>query len=59
MRKRNKLALLLILPVAVFIWLVGWSLYWSGSRGKATETNKATNTGLTFTVLMPEQKYAT
>jgi hypothetical protein len=59
MRKRNKVALLLILPIAVFIWLVGWSLYCSGSRGNVTETNKATNTGLTFAVLMPEQKYAT
>ena len=59
MRKRNKSALLLILPIAVFIWLFGWILYWAGSIGKATKPSKATNNGLTFAVLMPEQKYAT
>jgi len=59
MRKRNKAAMLAILPIAVFIWLIGWILYWSGSAGKATKLSKAADNGLTFGVLMPEQKCAT
>jgi hypothetical protein len=59
MPKRNKVALLFVLPIAVFIWFIGWSLYWVGSKGKtATPSAKPLN-GLTFSVLMPEQKYAT
>jgi hypothetical protein len=60
MRKRNRVALLLVLPIAVFIWFVGWSLSWIGSKGKAAAppSTKPLD-GVTFTVLMPEQKYAT
>jgi hypothetical protein len=31
-RKRNKLVTLLLLPALAMIWVVGWSLYWIGSR---------------------------
>jgi hypothetical protein len=58
MPKRNRAALLLVLPIAVFFWFIGWSLYWMGSRGKALKPGKMPVNGLTFTVLMPEQKYA-
>ncbi len=59
MRKRNKSALLLVLPIAVCIWIIGWILYWEGAKGSATEKSKITENGLTFSVLMPEQKCAT
>ena len=58
MRKRNRAALLLVLPIAVFFWFIGWSLYWIGSMEKATRPGKIPVNGLTFTVPMPEQKYA-
>jgi len=59
MRKRNRVALLLVLPIAVFIWFIGWSLYLIGFRGKAAPPSTKPLNDLTFTVLMPEQKYAT
>jgi hypothetical protein len=58
MRKQNRVALLLILPIAVFLWFIGWSLYWIGSSGKVAKPRKIPDSWLTFTVLMPEQKYA-
>jgi hypothetical protein len=58
MRKRNRAALLLILPIAVFTWFIGWSLYLIGFRGKVAKPRKMPENGLTFTVLMPEKKYA-
>jgi hypothetical protein len=58
MRKRNRAALLLILPVAVFTWFIGWSLYWIGSGGKVAKPSKMPDSGLTFTVLIPEEVHA-
>jgi hypothetical protein len=60
MPRRNRVALLLILPIVIFMWLIGWSLYWIGSRGESAKPRKITDhKELTFTVLMPEEKYAT
>jgi hypothetical protein len=30
--KRNKIVTVLLLPALAMIWLVGWSLYWIGSK---------------------------
>ena len=59
MRKRSRVALLLVLPIAVFIWFIGWSLYWAGSKRKTATPSKKPLNDLTFAVLTPEQKYAT
>ena len=59
MRKRNRVSLLLVLPIAVFIWFVGWSLSWIGSKRKTAAPSTKPLDNLTFAVLMPEQKYAT
>ena len=31
-RRRNRLVTVLLLPVLVVTWFIGWSLYWVGSR---------------------------
>jgi len=59
MRKRNRAALLFVLPIAVFIWFIGWSLYWVGSKRQAVAPSMKPLDGVTFTVIVPEQKYAT
>jgi hypothetical protein len=60
MHKRNRVALFLMLPIVIFIWFVGWSLYWIGSRREVGKPRKNIDQKeLTFTVLMPEEKYAT
>jgi len=50
--------LFLAMPLAVFFWIFGWSLYWIGTqRDFAKPTLKRPNSnGLTFGVLIPEQK---
>jgi flagellar basal body-associated protein FliL len=30
--KRNKAVIALLLPVIIFLWIVGWSLYWIGRQ---------------------------
>jgi hypothetical protein len=48
-----------MLPLAVFFWVFGWSLYWIGSTKKLTVARKKESSKqLTFSVLMPEQEYA-
>jgi hypothetical protein len=59
MRKRNRVVLFLLMPIMVFMWLIGWSLYCIGSREDAKPRKKSNQNELTFTVQMPEEKYAT
>lgn len=60
MRKRNRGTLFLMLPLVVFFWFFGWSLYWIGSKKEVVKPRqKSDHKELTFTVLVPEQKYAT
>ncbi len=59
MRKRNRVILFLVMPLAVFFWVIGWSLYWISSNKKLAKPGKRDSSKeLTFTVVMPEQKYA-
>ena len=49
----------LVMPLAVFFWVFGWSLFWIGSNKKlAKPVKRNSSKELIFTVLMPEQKYA-
>jgi hypothetical protein len=53
--------MVLLLPVMAILWLMGWSLYWTGSmkqRVKSGESNRHEDKEVKFTVLMPEQKHA-
>ena len=62
MPRRNRVAVLLMLPIAVFLWFVGWSLYWAGLRKKrvhAKPTRSPDASELTFTVLVPEKEIET
>jgi len=59
MRKQSRVALFLMMPLVVFFWVLGWSLYWIGSNKKLTQPEKRNSSkDLAFTVLVPEQKYA-
>jgi hypothetical protein len=41
-RRRNRLATILLLPVFVIAWFIGWSLYWAGSRKDREQTKAST-----------------
>jgi hypothetical protein len=57
--KRTVLRVLL-LPVMAILWIIGWSLYWIGSRKQPAKTRKEDSSEqLAFMVQMPEQKQAT
>jgi hypothetical protein len=47
-----------MLPIIIFIWFIGWSLYWIGSRENAKPRKTSDQNELTFTLQMPEEKYA-
>ncbi|PIU58934.1 hypothetical protein COS86_06900 [Candidatus Bathyarchaeota archaeon CG07_land_8_20_14_0_80_47_9] len=36
---RNRVIRLLILPIAIFLWIIGWTMLWAGSR-KEQETQR-------------------
>jgi hypothetical protein len=57
MPKRRSKLVLLALPVAVFLWCIGWGFYWIGQKNeklRPAPVNKTEN--ITFTVLLSEPK---
>jgi hypothetical protein len=47
------------MPIIVFMWLIGWSLYCIGSGEDAKPRKTSNQNELAFTVQIPEEKYAT
>jgi len=48
-----------MLPIVVFLWLIGWSLYWTGRKKQVVPKEKMSDRKeLTFTLLTPEQQYS-
>jgi hypothetical protein len=43
---RNRLIKLILLPVAMFIWLIGWTMTWASTR-KEQETQQTRHKALT------------
>ena len=56
MRIRNRAVILILLPVTIFLWLIGWTLYWTGSRNKHPAPKKAaeTNTTISTAILLED-----
>ncbi len=40
MLRRNRFVAFALLPAAVMLWVVGWSLFWVGSRSKGVDIRK-------------------
>jgi hypothetical protein len=59
MRKRNRVAMFLLMPIIVFMWSIGWSLYWIDSREDAKPRKTSSQNELSFTMQVSEEKYAT
>lgn len=48
---RNLGIVIAILPIAFFLWIIGWSLFWIGSQNKPQETTpKRDGTEITTTI---------
>jgi len=61
MPKRNRAASLFLLPIAVFIWCIGWGLYAVGSKKEAKRNKPKTTIQRKMIMFVPplEQQYAT
>jgi len=53
------MTLFIVLPLAIFSWIIGWSLYWVGDKKhKVYQKPAHEHADLAFTVIPPERKYA-
>jgi cytochrome c-type biogenesis protein CcmH/NrfF len=55
---RNRLIKLFLLPVAVFLWIIGWTLMWAGTR-KEQETpaeTPAERQSITIMPILPDEQ---
>jgi len=51
----NRVAMLVILPITIFLWLIGWTLFWMGSKNISQETKGSTGTELRTAVELFEE----
>jgi hypothetical protein len=41
--KRNKAIIVLLLPAIIFLWIIGWSLYWIGHQKEPREVQPSSS----------------
>jgi hypothetical protein len=60
MARRNRVVFLLVMPIAAFLWFVGWGLSFVGSKksSKKIQTKLAVSNNLEVFVATLEKKYA-
>jgi hypothetical protein len=62
MPRRNRLTTVLIMPVAVLLWSLGWVFYWTGAKSKRAVLElplvEKQESEMQFAVIMPEQQIA-
>ena len=34
---RNRILLIILFPITVFLWLAGWTLFWTGSQRRQNQ----------------------
>jgi len=39
---RNRIVVIMLLPIVIFLWVIGWSLFWIGSQTKPHRTQNKT-----------------
>jgi flagellar basal body-associated protein FliL len=52
-RKRNKAIIAVFLPAIIFLWIVGWVLYWIGHQRKQQEPQAASPKQEDYVSLIP------
>lgn len=58
---RNKVIRLLFLPIAILLWIIGWTMLWAGTRKEQkTQQSQAEtppeNESITIIPMMPEEQ---
>lgn len=39
---RNRVVVIVLLPVIILLWIIGWSLFWIGSQNKSQKKQTTT-----------------
>jgi len=57
--KQNKITLFPRYILAIFLWFIGWSLYWIGARKQSvSQKSEVKQEKLVFTIIPTEEKLA-
>jgi len=58
MRYRG-IVMVMFLPIVIFLWMIGWSLFWIGSENEQLRTKAiADNDGLSLIGIRYEEEYS-
>jgi hypothetical protein len=51
--------MVMFLPIVIFLWMIGWSLFWIGSENEQLRTKAiADNDGLSLIGIRYEEEYS-
>jgi flagellar basal body-associated protein FliL len=57
MRVRNRAVILILMPITIFLWLIGWALFWTGSKNQPPTPKPTTETHATITTTILLENY--
>jgi len=53
---RNRVVVIMLLPIIIFLWIIGWSLFWIGSQNNPQKTqNKTERDRISMAIVMYEE----
>ena len=59
LRRRSRIVVFLAFPFVVFVWFIGWSLYWIGYKENVVKSEKVLDhEELVSAVTIPEVEFA-
>ena len=57
--KYRGIVMVMFLPIVIFLWMIGWSLFWIGSENEQLRTRAiADNDGLSLIGIQYEEEYS-
>jgi hypothetical protein len=55
--KRNRVVAVIMLPIAIFLWVIGWCLFWAGSQRNSHRIRATDNEDfVSITTALPEKQ---
>jgi flagellar basal body-associated protein FliL len=55
---RKRVFVIMLLPLIILLWIIGWSLYWTGTKTQpktAKQTTTSRDNGIEITIAPPEE----
>jgi len=52
---RNRVVVIILLPVIILLWIIGWTLFWIGSQNRPKKTRNKKQDRIDITTIIYEE----